>query len=82
VVATDAVVSIGIGLTKLLTFGLAGAVTAKVIAVALLIGGIAFPGAFFAKALIECLPVHVHTVILDAVVAGGGAVMIANAFMR
>jgi uncharacterized membrane protein YfcA len=82
VVATDAVVSIGIGSTKLLTFGLAGAVTAKVIAVALLIGGIAFPGAFFAKALIERLPVHVHTVILDAVVAGGGAVMIANAFMR
>src|SRR5262245_7337788 len=82
VVATDAVVSIGIGLTKLLTFGLAGAVTAKVIAVALLIGGIAFPGAFLAKALIERLPVHVHTVILDAVVAGGGVAMIVNAFMR
>jgi len=82
VVATDAVVSIGIGLTKLATFGLAGAVTAKVIAVALLIGGIAFPGAFLAKALIERLPVHVHTVILDAVVAGGGAAMIFNAFMR
>jgi hypothetical protein len=65
-----------------LTFGLAGAVTAKVIAVALLIGGTAFPGAFLAKALIERLPVHVHTVILDAVVAIGGAVMIANAFMR
>jgi uncharacterized membrane protein YfcA len=82
VVATDAVVSIGIGLTKLLTFGLAGAVTAKVIAVALLIGAIAFPGAFFAKALIERLPLHVHTVILDAVVAAGGAVMIVNAYMR
>jgi uncharacterized membrane protein YfcA len=82
VVATDAVVSIGIGLTKLLTFGLAGAVTAKVIAVALLIGGIAFPGAFFAKAMINRLPVHVHTVILDAVVAGGGAMMIVNAFAR
>jgi len=82
VVATDAVVSIGIGLTKLLTFGLAGAVTAKVIAVALLIGAIAFPGAFFAKALISRLPVHVHTVILDAVVAGGGAAMIVNAFAR
>jgi uncharacterized membrane protein YfcA len=82
VVATDAVVSIGIGLTKLATFGLAGAVTAKVIAVALLIGAIAFPGAFLAKALIKRLPVHVHTVILDAMVAGGGAVMIVNAFAR
>jgi uncharacterized membrane protein YfcA len=82
VVATDAVISIGIGLTKLATFGLAGAVTAKVVAVALLIGGIAFPGAFLAKALIERLPLHVHTVILDAMVAGGGAVMIVNAFTR
>jgi uncharacterized membrane protein YfcA len=82
VVATDAVISIGIGLTKLATFGLAGAVTAKVIAVALLIGAIAFPGAFLAKALIKRLPVHVHTVILDAMVAGGGAVMIVSAFAR
>jgi uncharacterized membrane protein YfcA len=82
VVATDAAISIGIGLTKLATFGLAGAVTAKVIAVALLIGGIAFPGAFLAKALIARLPVHVHTVILDAMVAGGGAAMIVNAYVR
>jgi uncharacterized membrane protein YfcA len=82
VVATDALVSIGIGVTKLATFGLAGAVTAKVIAVALLIGGIAFPGAFLAKALIARLPVHVHAVILDAMVAGGGAMMIVNAFVR
>jgi hypothetical protein len=82
VVATDAAISIGIGLTKLVTFGLAGAVTAKVIAVALLIGAIAFPGAFLAKALIARLPMQVHSVILDAVVAGGGAVMIVNAFAR
>jgi uncharacterized membrane protein YfcA len=82
VVATDAVISIGIGLTKLAVFGLAGAVTAKVIAVALLIGCVAFPGAFLAKALVARLPLHVHTAILDAVVAGGGAVMIFNAFVR
>ncbi|HEY6996276.1 MAG TPA: sulfite exporter TauE/SafE family protein, partial [Xanthobacteraceae bacterium] len=82
VVATDAAISIGIGLTKLVTFGLAGAVTAKVIAVALLIGAIAFPGTFLAKALIARLPMQVHSVILDAVVAGGGAVMIVNAFAR
>jgi hypothetical protein len=56
--------------------------TAKVIAIALLIGGVAFPGAFLAKALVSRLPVHVHSAILDAVVAGGGAVMIFNAFVR
>jgi uncharacterized membrane protein YfcA len=82
VVATDAVISIGIGLVKFATFGLAGVVTAKVIAVALLIGGVAFPGAFFAKALVERLPVHVHSAILDALVAGGGTAMIFNAFWR
>jgi uncharacterized membrane protein YfcA len=82
VVATDAVISIGIGMTKLATFGLAGAVTAKVIAVALLIGAVAFPGAFVAKALTERLPMHVHTAILDAMVVGGGAAMIVNAFVR
>ena len=82
VVATDAIISIGIGLTKLAVFGFAGAMTAKVIAIALLIGCVAFPGAFLAKALVARLPLHVHTAILDAVVAGGGAVMIFNAFVR
>jgi uncharacterized membrane protein YfcA len=82
VVATDAVISIGIGLTKVVVFGLAGAVSAKVIAVALLIGCVAFPGAFLAKAFVQRLPVHLHTALLDAVVAGGGIVMIVNAFAR
>ena len=82
VVATDAVISIGIGLAKFATFGLAGVVNAQVIAIALFIGGVALPGAFLAKALIERLPLHVHTAILDAVVIGGGAVMIVNAFVR
>ena len=82
VVATDAIISIGIGLTKFATFGLAGAIDAKVIAIALLIGCVAFPGAFLAKAMIARLPVHVHTAILDAMVIGGGAVMIANAVLH
>ncbi len=82
VVATDAVISIGVGLVKFATFGLAGVVNAKVIAIALLIGGVALPGAFLAKALIERLPLHVHTAILDAVVIVGGAAMVVNAFVR
>ncbi len=82
VVATDAVISVGVGLVKFATFGLAGVVNAKVIAIALLIGGVALPGAFLAKALIERLPLHVHTAILDAVVIVGGAAMVVNAFVR
>ena len=82
VIATDAVISIGIGFAKLATFGLAGVVSAQVIAIALLIGAVAFPGAFLAKRLIERLPLHVHTAILDAVVTGGGAAMMVHAFAR
>jgi uncharacterized membrane protein YfcA len=80
VIATDASISIVIGLVKITTFGLFGAVTPKVIAVALLIGAVAFPGAFLAKALVERLPVHVHTAILDAVVITGGLLMVLGAF--
>jgi uncharacterized membrane protein YfcA len=80
VIATDASISIVIGVVKIATFGLFGAVTPKVIAVALLIGAVAFPGAFLAKALVERLPVHVHTAILDAVVITGGLLMVLGAF--
>ena len=81
VVATDAVISIGIGMAKFATFGVAGVLTAQIIAIALLIGALAFPGAFVARALVERLPLHVHTAVLDAVVIAGGAAMIANAIM-
>jgi uncharacterized membrane protein YfcA len=82
VIATDAAISIIIGIGKIGVFGVFGAVTPKVVAVALLIGVVAFPGAFLAKALVERLPVHVHTAILDAVVIGGGLLMVIGALMR
>jgi hypothetical protein len=53
-----------------------------VIAVALLIGVVAFPGAFLAKAIVDRLPLHVHTAILDAVVIGGGLLMVVGALVR
>src|SRR5256714_11847224 len=80
VIATDAAISVIIGIAKIGIFGTFGAVSAKVVAVALLIGVVAFPGAFLAKALIERLPVHVHSAILDAVVIAGGVLMIVGAF--
>ena len=59
--------------------GLAGVVTVQVLAFALLIGAIAIPGAFLAKAFVERMPVHIHTAILDLVVIAGGVVMISAA---
>src|SRR3954471_18818356 len=82
VIATDAAISVVVGIVKIATFGVFGAVTAKVVAVALLIGVVAFPGAFLAKAIVDRLPVHVHTAILDAVVIGGGLLMIVGALAR
>ena len=79
VIATDAAISIVIGIVKLAVFGVAGIVTAKVIAVALLIGVVAFPGAFIARRLVERLSVKAHTNLLDAVVLFGGAAMLFGA---
>ena len=82
VIATDAAISVAMGLVKIAVFGFAGALTSKTVAVALLIGVAAFPGAFLAKVLVERLPLHIHTVILDAVVVAGGGLMIFGALAR
>jgi uncharacterized membrane protein YfcA len=82
VIATDAVISVATGVIKISVFGLAGVVTAQVVALALLIGCIALPGAFLAKAFVERMPVHVHTAILDAAVITGGLVMISAALRQ
>jgi uncharacterized membrane protein YfcA len=79
VVATDAALSIVIGVAKISVFGLAGVITAQVAAFALLIGIIALPGAFLAKAFVERLPVHFHTAILDVVVLLGGVFLVYGA---
>jgi len=79
VIATDAAISIIISIVKISVFGFAGVITAQVIAFALLIGVVALPGAFLARAFIERMPVHVHTVILDAVVLLGGIFLVYGA---
>ena len=80
VIATDAAISIVIGVVKTSVFGLAGVITAQVVAFALLIGIISLPSAFLARAFVERMPVHVHTAILDVVVLLGGAFLIYGAF--
>ena len=79
VIATDAAVSIIVSIAKVSVFGIAGVVNAQVVALALLIGIVALPGAFLARAFVERMPVHVHTAILDVVVLAGGAAMVIGA---
>lgn len=76
VIATDAIITIAIGIIKVGVFGFAGVLTPQVIAFGLLIGAVAFPGGFLAKALVARMPVHIHTAMLDAVVIFGGGVML------
>jgi hypothetical protein len=82
VIATDAVISLATSVVKISVFGLAGVVTPQVLAFAVLIGAVAIPGAFLAKAFVERMPVHIHTAILDAAVITGGVVMIASALKQ
>ena len=79
VIATDAVISLATSVVKISVFGLAGVVTPQVMAFAVLIGTVAVPGAFLARAFVERMPVHIHTAILDAAVITGGMVMITTA---
>jgi uncharacterized membrane protein YfcA len=79
VIATDAAISIIISIVKISVFGFAGVITAQVIAFALLIGVVALPGAFLARAFVQRMPVHMHTAILDAVVLLGGVFLVYGA---
>src|SRR5262249_16308241 len=79
VIATDATISIVIGLVRLAGFGITGVATAQGIAIAVLIGVATFPGAFLARWMVAALPLHVPAAMLDAVVVLGGTIMIANA---
>jgi len=76
VVATDAAISIVIGLAKAMTFGLNQALPPSLLVFALLVGCATVPGAFVAKHLLHRLSARVHTAILEAAVLVGGAVLI------
>ena len=82
VIATDAAISVVIGVVKILVFGISGVITAQVIAFALLTGLVALPGAFVAKVFVERMPVHVHTAILDVVVLLGGVFLVYGALAK
>jgi uncharacterized membrane protein YfcA len=82
VIATDAVISMIVTTVRMAVFGFSGVIDARVIAFALLIGGVALPGAFVAKAMVARMSLNVHTALLDLVVLIGGAMMIYGALIR
>ncbi len=66
VIATDAAISIVIGLVKAATFGWNDALPLPVLVFALLVGVATLPGAFVARAILDRLPVRLHTLMLEA----------------
>jgi uncharacterized membrane protein YfcA len=76
VIATDAAISLVLGALKVAVFGANGLMGARELAYAGLVALAAVPGALVARAILERLPVRVHTAILDAVVLIGGCMML------
>lgn len=76
VIATDAGISLALGLAKSAVFASTGALTPPLAGVALVIGLAAVPGAFVARRLALDLRPGAHLAILDAVVMLGGALLI------
>ena len=78
VIATDAAISIIVGIVKSATFAARGALPWDLVGMAVLIGVCATPGAFVAKRLALRLSGQAHILILDAAVICGGALLIWN----
>lgn len=76
VVATDAAISVVMGIVKTIVFQSAGALTPGLWAMALLIGLAAVPGAFMARWLVERMPIRIHDLIIETMVFLGGAMLV------
>lgn len=76
VIATDAVVSLSIGLVKTASFQTFGALPAEAWIMALVVGLAGTPGAFVAKRLTEGLSVTIHNAILEAAIVVGGLILV------
>ncbi|QCK84811.1 sulfite exporter TauE/SafE family protein [Phreatobacter aquaticus] len=81
VIATDAAISIVIGIAKALTFGYNDALPTPVLMFALLVGCATVPGAFVAKWILDRLPVRLHTLMLETVIVIGGIAVMARGLM-
>lgn len=79
VVATDAAISIAIGLAKVFTFTSLGALPLPLLIFGILVGVSTIPGAFVAKKLAGKITATAHNWLLDVAVLVGGAVMMLRA---
>ena len=72
-IATDAIVSLVMGVAKIATFGTLARLDAELALAGLLIGICTAPGAFVARWLLRRIPARIHAAFMEAVVLAGGA---------
>ena len=80
VIATDAAISLVVGLVKVATFQALGELPLEAWVFALVIGLIAIPGVMTARWLSARMSVQLHTALLDAAILAGGAVLALRGF--
>jgi uncharacterized protein len=72
-VATDAVISVVLGISKVMLFGSLASLSLELSLVGLLIGLCTAPGAFLARALLKHIPGGAHAWIMEIIVLVGAA---------
>jgi uncharacterized membrane protein YfcA len=75
-VATDAVISVVMGLVKVILFGGLAALDLKLALMGLLIGLCTVPGAFVARTLLKRIPAGVHAWLMELVVVAGAIALL------
>jgi uncharacterized membrane protein YfcA len=78
-VATDAVISVLMGLAKVALFGRLAALDLQLLLLGLLVGLCTAPGAFVARALLKRIPAGVHAWFMELVVVVGALALLWNA---
>ena len=78
-IATDAIISIVMGLTKVALFGSLARLPADLALAGLAIGICTVPGAFVARWLLRHIPLRVHTLVMEAIVLIGGGSFVLRA---
>lgn len=75
-VATDAVISVTMGLLKVALFGRLQALDLRLAMVGLLVGLFTVPGAFLARALLKRIPAGIHAGFMEVVVVAGAVAIL------
>lgn len=72
-IATDAIISLTMGVAKVAMFGTLARLDAQLALAGVLIGACTIPGAFVARWLLRRIPTRIHTAFMEAIVVAGGA---------